>query len=50
MRRLWWANPLYLLSIAPGLRQLFDLGYRALADNRSRIAAVCGLRPPAPDP
>jgi predicted DCC family thiol-disulfide oxidoreductase YuxK len=50
MRRLWWANPLYLLSIGPGLRQLFDLGYRVFADNRSRITAVCGLRPPGPDP
>jgi predicted DCC family thiol-disulfide oxidoreductase YuxK len=50
MRRLWWAHPLYLLSIIPGLRQLFDLGYRVFADNRVRISAACGLRPPGPDP
>ena len=46
MRRLWWTYPLYLLSVVPGLRQLFDLGYRLFADNRLRISAACGLRPP----
>ena len=34
MRNIWWAYPLYVLSITPGLRQLFDLGYRVFADNR----------------
>ena len=46
MRRLWWAYPLYLLAMAPGLRRLFDRGYRAFADHRVRISAACGLRPP----
>ena len=50
MRNIWWAYPLYLLSIVPGLRQLFDLGYRVFADNRLRISSACGLRPPEPDP
>ena len=50
MRRLWWAYPLYLLSIIPGLRQLFDRAYRVFADNRLRISAACGLRPPSPNP
>ncbi len=45
MRRIWWAKPLYLLSILPGLRQLFDAGYRAFADNRHRISRACGLSP-----
>ncbi len=49
MRNIWWAYPLYVLSITPGLRQLFDLGYRVFADNRLRISAACGLRPPSPD-
>ena len=49
MRNIWWAYPLYLLSIIPALRQLFDLGYRVFADNRLRISAACGLRPPGRD-
>ena len=49
MRKIWWAYPLYVLSIIPGLRQLFDLGYRVFADNRLRISAACGLRPPGRD-
>jgi uncharacterized protein YqjF (DUF2071 family)/predicted DCC family thiol-disulfide oxidoreductase YuxK len=53
MRHLWWAYPLYLLTVAPGLSRLFDRAYRAFADHRLRISAACGLRPPegdAPDP
>ena len=49
MRRLWWAYPLYLLSVTPGLRQLFDRAYRVFADHRLRISAACGLRPPHGD-
>ena len=44
MRRIWWAWPLYLLSILPGGRQLFDLGYRVFARNRHRVSNACGLR------
>lgn len=47
LRRLWWAYPLYLLAVAPGLRRLVDRSYRAFADRRLRISAACGLRPPA---
>ncbi len=46
LRRLWWAYPVYLLAVAPGLRRLFDRGYRAFADHRRWISAACGLRPP----
>ena len=45
MRRLWWAYPIYLLSVVPGLRQVFDAAYRVFADHRSRISAACGLHP-----
>lgn len=44
LRRIWWAYPLYLLSVAPGFRRLFDRAYRAFADRRHRISAACGLR------
>jgi len=44
MRRIWWAWPIYLLSVIPGVRQLFDAGYRKFANNRFRISAVCGLK------
>lgn len=43
MRRIWWATPLYLLSILPILRNLFDAGYRAFADNRYWISRTCHL-------
>lgn len=47
MRRLWWAYPLYLLSVLPGGRQVFDWGYRTFARHRLRVSAACGLEPPA---
>lgn len=43
MRRIWWAYPAYLLSIAPLSRALFDRAYRAFAANRYRVSHVCGL-------
>lgn len=43
MRRVWWAMPLYYLSILPILRKVFDAGYRAFADNRYRISRTCHL-------
>jgi hypothetical protein len=45
MRRLWWAYPAYLLSVVPGLRQLFDHAYRTFAAHRLGISEACGLRP-----
>ncbi len=44
MKRIWWAKPLYFLSTLPGLRTLFDAGYRAFADHRHRISRLCGLQ------
>ena len=43
MRRFWWAYPLYILSLVPGFRQLFDWAYRTFAKHRSRISSSCGL-------
>ncbi len=43
MCRIWWAWPVYALSVLPGLRQLFDLAYRSFARNRHRISDTCGL-------
>ncbi|MET0690842.1 MAG: DUF393 domain-containing protein [Candidatus Binatia bacterium] len=42
MRRIWWATPLYFLSTLPILRDLFNAGYRAFADNRYWIACLPG--------
>jgi predicted DCC family thiol-disulfide oxidoreductase YuxK len=44
MRRIWWAYPLYLFSVAPLSRRTFDWGYRTFAANRYRISGACGLR------
>jgi predicted DCC family thiol-disulfide oxidoreductase YuxK len=43
MRRIWWAYPIYLLSVLPLLRHLFDLAYRAFADNRYHFSRSCEL-------
>jgi predicted DCC family thiol-disulfide oxidoreductase YuxK len=43
MRRIWWAYPIYLLAVTPILRQVFDWGYRAFADNRYHISRSCRL-------
>lgn len=45
MRRIWWAYPLYRVSVAPLFRLVFDWGYRTFADNRYRISRACRLRP-----
>ncbi|MGH7930422.1 MAG: DCC1-like thiol-disulfide oxidoreductase family protein [Candidatus Binatia bacterium] len=43
MRRIWWAYPLYLLSVAPLLNHIFDFCYRAFANNRYRFSRACRL-------
>ena len=43
MRRIWWSFPLYVLSVTPLLRRLFDWGYRAFADNRYHFSRACAL-------
>jgi phosphonatase-like hydrolase len=47
LRRIGWAWPIWLLSVLPGLRWLFDRGYRTFADHRHRISRSCGLQPHA---
>jgi predicted DCC family thiol-disulfide oxidoreductase YuxK len=47
MRRIWWTYPLYLLSVAPGLRSAFDWGYRTFARHRMQLSASCRIRPRA---
>lgn len=42
-RRIWWAWPVYLFSVTPGLRNIFGWGYRTFAANRFRVSAACGL-------
>lgn len=43
MRRIWWALPLYFLSILPILRWLFDAAYRAFGKRRYCVSEYCGL-------
>ncbi|MGH9441156.1 MAG: thiol-disulfide oxidoreductase DCC family protein [Thermoanaerobaculia bacterium] len=45
MRRIWWLSPVWLLSAAPGLRSVFDRGYRVFASHRHRFSRGCGLAP-----
>jgi predicted DCC family thiol-disulfide oxidoreductase YuxK len=43
MRRISWAYPLYLLSVTPLLRRVFDWGYRTFANHRYRFSRACRL-------
>jgi predicted DCC family thiol-disulfide oxidoreductase YuxK len=47
MKNVWWAYPLYQLSLVPGFKSAFDWGYRAFARNRMRISNACAI-PSAP--
>ena len=43
MRRIWWAYPIYVLSVTPLLRNVFNWGYRIFANNRYRFSRACRL-------
>jgi len=43
IRRIWWAYPVYLFSIAPLGRRVFDWGYRRFASHRYQISRACRL-------
>ena len=45
VQQIWWARPLYLFSVTPGLRRLWDWGYRTFADHRHEFSAACNLPP-----
>jgi len=45
MRRIFWAYPLYLISILPVFASLFDWGYRCFRDHRHQVSKACGLTP-----
>lgn len=46
LRRIWWAYPLYLISITPLLRSVFDASYRFVADHRHAISRACRMPGP----
>jgi len=41
MKRIWWAYPIYLFSIAPLGKNIFDLSYRKFATHRHQISRTC---------
>ena len=43
MRRIWWAYPIYLLAITPGLKRAFNWAYRTFSQNRYCVSRACGL-------
>lgn len=43
MKRIWWAYPLYLFSVMPLLKSVFDRGYRTFANHRHEISRLCRL-------
>jgi predicted DCC family thiol-disulfide oxidoreductase YuxK len=43
MRKIWWTYPVYLFSIAPLGRNIFDRGYRKFATHRYLFSRACKL-------
>ena len=43
MKRIWWAYPVYLFSITPLGRNIFDWSYRKFATHRYKISRVCKI-------
>lgn len=43
LKQKWFYYPVYLISVIPGLRQLFDWIYLKIAANREKISLVCGF-------
>jgi predicted DCC family thiol-disulfide oxidoreductase YuxK len=41
MKRIWWAFPVYLFSIAPLGRNVFDWSYGKFATHRHQISRAC---------
>lgn len=41
MKRIWWAHPVYLFSVAPFGRNILDWSYRKFAAHRYRISRAC---------
>jgi predicted DCC family thiol-disulfide oxidoreductase YuxK len=43
MKRIWWAYPFYLFSVAPLGKRIFDWGYKKFAAHRYQISRVCKI-------
>jgi predicted DCC family thiol-disulfide oxidoreductase YuxK len=43
MKRIWWAYPVYLFSIVPLGKNIFDWSYRKFAAHRHQISRACKL-------
>jgi len=43
MKRIWWAYPVYLFSVAPFGKAIFDWSYRKFATHRHQISRICKL-------
>ncbi len=41
MKRIWWAVPLYYLSVVPCFKTIFDMSYRMFADHRHLFSRSC---------
>jgi predicted DCC family thiol-disulfide oxidoreductase YuxK len=43
LKRIWWAYPIYLFSIAPLGKNVFDWSYGKFAAHRHQISSTCKL-------
>jgi len=42
-RRIWWAWPLWAVSLVPGMMRVLRFVYRIVAKNRYRISGACRI-------
>jgi len=50
LRECAWTYPLYVLSMVPPAREVFDFCYAFIARHRHRVSRFCSLPGAAPDP
>jgi predicted DCC family thiol-disulfide oxidoreductase YuxK len=43
MKRIWWAYPIYLFSVAPVGKNIFNWSYRKFAAHRHQLSQICQL-------
>jgi predicted DCC family thiol-disulfide oxidoreductase YuxK len=43
MKRIWWAFPIYLFSIVPPGKNIFNWSYRKFATHRCQISRACKM-------
>jgi predicted DCC family thiol-disulfide oxidoreductase YuxK len=43
LKQIWWAWPVYVFSVTPGLARIFNRAYRTFARHRHQVSRACRL-------